>query len=93
MSAKRIRNKDALFFLQILLPITRIDKSGIPGDPRMDFFSPMSNFTNGYATSEKKWGGDYGHDYKNCSESELVKWFGVLTRDCARGGSSGRLSM
>ena len=59
----------------------------------MFFLSPMSNFTNGYATSEKKWGGDYGHDYKNCSESELVKWFGVLTRDGARGGSSGHLSM
>jgi hypothetical protein len=76
-----VRN-DALFFLQLILPIHRIDKTDFEDDTRKDFFffAPAAAFSNLYALRKLQWG-DYGNTFKPTSARELVNWIGALTRN------------
>jgi hypothetical protein len=72
--------KDALFFFQCILPMHKIEKTGIPGDSRMSFFANVASYSNLYAVKALEWG-DYDNVFKPTCAKELVNWFGALTRN------------
>ena len=87
LTKERMNEKDAFFFLQLLLPVGDTSESNVPGgDGRMPFFTHASQLTNTYAFGEKGWGNDYGHKYTPTSAKELVHWVAVPIRHGARGG-------
>jgi hypothetical protein len=63
LTKKRIVEGDALFFLQLLLPIGDPKKSGIENDPRLPYYSQVERWTQKYATSIGL-GGSYGYSFK-----------------------------
>ena len=91
LNKERMVFGDALFFYQLLLPICNPKKSGIANDPRMAFYSDVTNFSNLYACSIGLLGGQYSHAFKAIRVQELVHFDGVLIRDGALGGSNGAL--
>ena len=84
---QRIKDKDFLFFFQLLLPIADPELSGIDGDCRMPFFSKVSMWTNAYAILSKNKGTGVGHTFKNVCEDELLRWMGCVIRDASLGGN------
>lgn len=86
-----MKDCDALFFYQLLLPICDPKKSGIPGDPRKPFYSEVCKFSNTYACEQGLFSGQYGHAFKQVRFDELVHFDGTVVRDGALGGSSGAL--
>ena len=90
LNAQRMHDGDALWFFQCLFPICDTSKSGVPNDPRKNFFSRVEIFTNKYALSIGL-GGTYGHKFENVTAKELANWWGVIFRDAALGGSGGAL--
>lgn len=91
LTEERIINDDALFFLQMLLPICDPKKSGIEGNDRMPFYSVLRPHSNTYVFGEKGWGGGYGHTHPPTNEAELVNFSGVPLRHGARGGNPATL--
>ncbi len=92
LTIERVKSCDALFLFNLLLPIHIPKLSGVEDDNRMQFFSIVRAWTNMYAFSpERNWGGSYGHGFQSVSEEELVRWFGELIRDGARGGTGGAI--
>jgi hypothetical protein len=92
LTKQRMVEKDAFFFLQLLLPLGDTSESKRSrGDGRMPFFNHASQLTNIYAFSEKGWGNDYGHKYTAASAKELVHWAAVPIRHGARGGKPSEL--
>ena len=91
LTKERMKEGDALFFHQLLLPMCRPEKSGINGDPRKGFYEDVENFSNAYAICELKMGTAYGHKFKPITIPELVHFDGVVVRDGVNGGSSGAL--
>lgn len=87
---ERVKNVDALFFYQLLLPLCDTSKSGVEDDPRMNFYTEVTKFTNVYAYLSGT-GSDYGHAFKNTSAMELLRFDGVLFHDGSLGGSNGAL--
>ena len=65
-------------------------KSDIVNDPRVSYFTSMESFTNIYNFSTRI-GGSYGHEWKNVSVTELVRFNGILVRDGILGESNGAL--
>jgi hypothetical protein len=90
LTKKRIEDRDALFFFQLLFPLCDPKRSGYRGDPRMAFYSEIENYSNTYAFSIGM-GGSYGHSFKLLKLAELVHFDGVVIRDGVRGGSNGAL--
>jgi len=86
----RVKKADALFFFQLLLPFCDTSKSGVRDDPRMNYYTEVSKFTNVYAYLNGQ-GSDYGHVWKNTSAMELVRFDGVLFHDGSLGGSNGAI--
>ena len=79
LTRKRMEEKDALFFLQLLLPIANPTKSGIDKDPRKPFYSDVQSYTNIYAMSPMcDQGGELGHLFNPTNSQELVCWNGVV---------------
>ena len=91
LTKEKMQMGDALFFLQLLLPICDPKKSGVTADPRLPFYSEVVNHSNLYACSLGLVGGQYSHAFKPIKVHELVHWDGVLVRDGALGGSNGAL--
>ena len=91
LTKERMVECDALFFHQLLLPMCRIQKSGIEGDLREDYYDKVENFSNLYAFTELKLGSSYGHSFKNFSIPELIHFDGVVVRDGVKGGSNGAI--
>jgi hypothetical protein len=88
LTQDRMNMVDALFFLQLLLPICDPKKSGIANDPRKPFYSDVEIFSQKYA-HDLGLVSAYGHNFKSLNLDELVHFDGVLVRDGVRGGSNG----
>ena len=91
LTKERMTSGDALFFYQLLLPICNPKKSGIPSDPRVAFYSDVTNYSNLYACDIGLFGGQYAHAFKAIKVQELVRFDGVIVRDGALGGSNAAL--
>jgi hypothetical protein len=90
LTEARMANKDALFFLHLLLPICDPAKSGIDGDPRRPYYTKVEAWAQKYVTSLDL-GGSYGHKFKQVLAQELVHFDAALVRDGVHGGSDGAL--
>ena len=49
LDAARMKENDALFFYQVLLPMCSVIKSGIRKDPRKYYYSEVEKWSNIYA--------------------------------------------
>lgn len=76
LTKERMQECDALFFLQLLLPLCDTSQSGIIDDPRVNYYYEVARFTNVYALLNGK-GTGYGHEWKNVKVPELVCFDGV----------------
>ena len=90
LTKKRLVEGDALFFLQLLLPIGDPKKSGIENDPRMPYYSEVERWTQKYATSLGL-GGSYGHKFEEVMLEELLHFDSVVIRDGVHGGTDGAI--
>ena len=90
LTKKRLVEGDALFFLQLLLPIGDPKKSGIENDPRMPYYSEVERWTQKYATSLGL-GGSYGHSFKEAMLDELLHFDSAVIRDGVHGGTDGAI--
>jgi hypothetical protein len=90
LTQARMENEDALFFLQLLLPMCDPTKSGIDGDPRRPYYTNVEAWTQKYATTLGL-GGSYGHEFKPVLAQELVHFDAALVRDGVHGGSDGAI--
>jgi hypothetical protein len=81
---------DALFFLQLLLPIGDPKKSGIDDDSRLGYYSKVEQWTQKYATSMGL-GGSYGHAFKEVMLEELLHFDSVVIRHGVHGGTYGAI--
>eukprot|EP00957_Ditylum_brightwellii_P040482 3063782-Ditylum_brightwellii.AAC.1 len=59
LSAKRMKDRDALFFCQLLFPICDASKSNVNGDSRKNFYTDVAHVTNQYALDKGLFSG-YG---------------------------------
>ena len=71
-----IRERDFLFFYQILLPLCDTSLSGIWDDKRIPYYSEVDKLSNIYAY-QIGLGGSYGHGFKPVKLPEIVchDWF------------------
>ena len=81
---------DALWFLQLILPMCDPTKSGIENDPRVGYYDTVTNYSNLYRC-QKGIGSTYGHTIKEAVMPEYVHFDGVLVRDGVLGGGDGAL--
>ena len=88
MESKVTGLPDALFFLQLLLPICDPSKSGIEKDPRQGFYPDVVKFSN-YYKYRNGIGSIYGHKVKEAEVMEYVRFDGCLVRDGVLGGGHG----
>ena len=82
---------DSLFFYQAILPIHDPKRTGVENDPRMPFYHNVAKWSNTYASNELDMGNGYGHDFRNVTIDEMVRWDGVIVLDGAYGGSRGAI--
>ena len=85
-----IKEKDCLFFYQLLLPFCDTRKSGVDNDPRMSYYSEVESWSNAYAL-QLGLGGSYGHNFSNVMIQELVNFDAILVKDGVKGGSDGAI--
>lgn len=90
LTKERMQATDALFFLQLLLPLCDTSKSMVANDPRMNYYTEVSKYTNVYAYLHGQ-GSDYGHVWNNTTAAEILHFDGVLFHDGILGGSNGAL--
>ena len=81
---------DALFFLQLHLPIFSPSKSGVDDDPWSGLNTDVTQFSNLYK-HQVTIGNGYGHDVDEAKTWEFVRFDGVLVRDGVRGGGDGAI--
>ena len=81
---------DALFFLQLILPICNPQLSGIKDDPRKSYYQEAERHTNSSKVNSGM-GVSYGHQWNLTSAKELTNFDGILVRDGVLGGSQGAL--
>jgi hypothetical protein len=94
LTAQRMIQGDALFFLNLLLPIGKKERDPHDidnfADERMNFYQTIVGYTNWYLCDATNGiSGSYGHSIKTVEVPELVRFFGVVVRDGAIGGSKG----
>jgi hypothetical protein len=91
LTQARMENEDALFFLQLLLPMCDPTKSGIAGDPRRPCHTNVEAWTQKHATALGL-GGSCGHEFtpdqfkndrRHRTKSRLCGDFGHLTSHLA----------
>ncbi len=66
LTKKRMKECDALFFYQLLMPIVNGAESGIPSDCRLGFYKTVAKMTNIYAIVSKDRGGTRRHKFMVC---------------------------
>eukprot|EP00957_Ditylum_brightwellii_P205292 15343244-Ditylum_brightwellii.AAC.1 len=71
MSAKQMKDHDALFFYQLLFPICDTSKSNVNDDPQKNFYTDVAHFTNQYALNKGLFSG-YDHSCDIVKMKELV---------------------
>ena len=86
----RMEHADALFFLQLILPICNTKLSGIQNDPRMSYYHEVETHTN-CTKFASGMGASYGHTWAPTTSKELVNFDGILVKDGVLGGSQGAL--
>lgn len=89
-TAKTVKGRNFLWFLNLLLPVHETDETGIEGDERMPFFSWVARYTNAYAASSKR-GAGYGHKWESTDAAEMVRFFGVPIRNGSLDGKPGSI--
>ena len=72
LTDKRMKNEDALFFTQLVIPICDPAKSGIKGDPRKPYYTKVASYTNSYANDVKGWNGAYSQEFRTTVPEEHV---------------------
>ena len=60
LTRERVRDVDALFFFQLLLPFCDPAKSGVDGDPRIPYYTDVEKYRNASAAFSGQ-GSSYGH--------------------------------
>ena len=81
---------DALFFLQLILPMCNPQLSGIKDDPRKSYYHVVEQHTNATKLNSGM-GVSYGHQWNLTNSKELTNFDGILVRDGVLGGSQGAL--
>merc|ERR1712194_647482 len=76
-----MQEKDALFFLNFLLPVCDPAKSNIEDDPRLPYYTSVANFTNLYALGKLEWNGSYGRKFAPSTPEEHVHLDGIVSRN------------
>ena len=92
VDSPRTNDPDALFFLQLLLPIIDPKLSGIPNDPRQAFYTEVTRYSNLYKY-QAGIGNGYGHAVKEADVHEYVRFDGCIIRDGVRGGAGAMYRM
>jgi hypothetical protein len=86
LTKTKMLDTDALFFLQLILPICNPSMSGIENDPRIAYYHDVERHTNSTKYSSGM-GGSYGHSWNATTARELLMMDGILVRDGVLGGS------
>ena len=86
LTESRMKNDDALFFYQLLLPIVEPKYSGIPDDGRLPFHTTVAGWSNAYSY-KRGWGTGYGHVFEAMTEKETVRYKGVVHMDAYLGAN------
>ena len=81
LTKKRMQEKDAFFFLNLLLPVCDPAKSNIADDPRLPYYTSVANFTNLYALGKLEWNGSYGRKFSPSIPEEHVHLDGIVSRN------------
>ena len=81
LTDERMKSEDALFFVQLVIPICDPAKSGIKGDPRKPYYTKVASYTNSYANDVKGWNGAYSQDFRTTVPKEHVNWDGIIGRN------------
>ena len=90
LTKKRMEHCDALFFLQLILPLCDPSRSGVDNDPRKPYYTEVEKFTN-MGKAESGYGGSYGHTWKASTACDQAKFDGALIHDGVLGGSNGAI--
>jgi hypothetical protein len=90
LTKRRMQERDALFFLQLILPICNPALSGIENDPRISYYHDVEMHTNSTKFASGL-GGSYGHNWVTTTMKELLNFDGIFVRDGVLGGSQGAL--
>jgi hypothetical protein len=81
---------DALFFLQLLLPLCDPEQSGVIDDPRTGYYMDVMKYSNLYKY-QNGIGSGYGHRIDEVQPGEYVRFDGCVIRDGVLGGGDGAL--
>ena len=84
MSKDILVAQNYLFFLQLLLPICDLSKSGVKKDPRMLYYSKVEKFLC-KDTYDIGLGGSYGHPFENVTVRGIIIHDDCIVRDGIRG--------
>ena len=71
----RIKNKDTLFFKQLLTPICNPRRSTIENDPRMSYYDLVAKFSSMKMAAE---GGSYSNSRRSWTLQEMVNGDGIV---------------
>jgi hypothetical protein len=91
LTENRMIEKDALFFYQLLFPISNPKSSGVEGDHRMPYFTYAAICTNMYASGLGS-GIGVGRHWRSVTVEELVHWTACPIRNGALDGNPGTLT-
>ena len=81
----RVKECDALFFRQLILPLCDTSLSGIENDERKNFYCECEIDSNTHASKIRAIS-SYGHAFEPITISDLAHFDGVITRDGCIGG-------
>jgi hypothetical protein len=81
LTPTRMRNNDALFFAQLIMPVCDPSKSGIIDDPRQSYYTDVAAHTNTYALDKLGWGGIYSRRFNPSTPEEHVNLDGIYSRN------------
>ena len=87
---KTVKDRNFLWFLNILLPVHETDETGVEDDERMPFFAWVARYTNSYAAMSKR-GAGYGHKWESTDAAEMVRFFGIPIRNGSLDGKPGSI--
>ncbi len=90
LTRSKMVDTDALFFLQLILPICKVSMSGVRDDPRKSYYHDVECFTN-VSKYSSGMGASYGHTWTQVTAKELLVFDGILVRDGVLGGSQGAI--
>eukprot|EP00957_Ditylum_brightwellii_P105731 8063465-Ditylum_brightwellii.AAC.2 len=85
-----MKQKDALWFYQLLLHMRDVLQSGIRNYPCKSYYSKVEKYTIIY-TAQRGLGGTYSKKFKHIKIEELVQWDGIILCNGVRGGLNGAI--